>query len=193
MEQEVDNRARLLASAGKGFRAKGYAALGVDGIAKEVGLTSGSFYSHYKSKLAIFLASLRSGLRDLAGGIDYARRDGNPAWRQELVDFYLTVRRNCPPEEACALQSMTNDVARLGPEARAVFDEELQEILARMTRGTDARHMTHERQRALALLALLSGAVSLARACGDQNLSDEIIAGARALAKAATDSDSWRG
>lgn len=181
-DDDIDNRAKLLASAGRGFRAKGFAALGVDGIAKDVGLTSGSLYSHFKSKSVIFLEVLRIGMRDLAGGIDHVRASLGRNWRGGLIEFYLTVRRRCAPDEACALQVMTSDVARLGPEAKKVFEAELRHVVDRMTVGTQPEDMQNERLRSLALLALLSGAVSLARACEDERLGDEIVEAARLLA-----------
>lgn len=182
-----ENRDRLLSSAGRGFRAKGYAALGVDAIAKEVGLTSGSFYVHFKSKSAVFLEALRLGMRDLASGIDHVRMTMGTGWKDGLIDFYLTVRRRCRPDEACALQAMTSDVPRLGTEARRVFDDELRHVVERMTVGAAEPDLRRDRIRALALLSVLSGAVSLARACEDEALADEIIEGARLLADHARD------
>ena len=43
-------RRKMVDAAGRGFRKNGYGGLGVDGLAKEAGVTSGAFYGHFKSK-----------------------------------------------------------------------------------------------------------------------------------------------
>jgi TetR/AcrR family transcriptional repressor of nem operon len=44
----------MIAAASRGFRSNGYAGIGVDGLAKAAGVTSGAFYSHFGSKDAAF-------------------------------------------------------------------------------------------------------------------------------------------
>ena len=51
-------RTRILDAAGRGFRRLGFGGIGVDGLAKEAGVTSGAFYGHFPSK-----AEARSRLR----------------------------------------------------------------------------------------------------------------------------------
>ena len=175
--RKEESRARILASAGRGFRSRGYGALGVDGLAKEAGVTSGAFYAHFKSKAEAFREAVVAGMEDLRAGIEHLRESAGPAgWRQQFVDFYLGDRRTCDLAESCALQSLTGEVARADDEARAAYEAELQRVIASaaagMSTGTDAQR----RADAIALLALLAGGVSLARAVRDPALSEEIAA-----------------
>jgi TetR/AcrR family transcriptional regulator, transcriptional repressor for nem operon len=47
-------RERLIEAAGRGFRTSGFGGIGVDGLAKAAGLTSGAFYIHFSSKREAF-------------------------------------------------------------------------------------------------------------------------------------------
>jgi AcrR family transcriptional regulator len=171
-----ESREKILASAGRGFRSQGYHGLGVDGLAKAAGLTSGAFYAHFKSKAEAFHAAVACGLAELTAGVQ-ALRAGGAGWRRRFVDFYLGDRRTVALAESCALQSLTGDVARADDKARETFEAGLQEVVEAMAPGLEGG-----REEALALLALLVGGVSLARAVQDPGFSAEI---AEAVAKAA--------
>jgi len=175
--RKEESRARILASAGRGFRSRGYGALGVDGLAKEAGVTSGAFYAHFKSKAEAFREAVVVGMEDLRAGIEHMRESAGPAgWRQQFVDFYLGDRRTCDLAESCALQSLTGEVARADDEARAAYEAELQRVIASAAAGMSTETDAQRRADAIALLALLAGGVSLARAVKEPALSEEIAA-----------------
>lgn len=173
-----ESRARILASAGRGFRSHGYGGLGIDGLAKAAGVTSGAFYAHFKSKRDAFRDAVAAGMADLAAGIAGFRAGGG-AWVARFVDFYLTERRDCDLAESCALQSLTAEVARADDETRAGYEGELDKAIAALATGFDAADPAGARAEAIAVLAMLSGGVSMARAVKDPALADEIIAAVR--------------
>ena len=172
--QKEESRARILQSAGRGFRAQGYGGLGVDGLARDAGVTSGAFYGHFASKAAAFRAAVVAGMAQLREGIE-ARRATGRGWRQGFIDFYLTERVTCDAGESCALQSLTGEVARAGPDARAGYTAELRGVIGAADAGSRAQ--------AIALLALLSGGVSMARAVDDPELAREIVQAVRTAAE----------
>lgn len=168
-----------MASAGQGFRRQGFGGLGIDGLAKAAGVTSGAFYAHFKSKAEAFRAAVGAGMAELADGVERFR-DGGGCWVDRFVDFYLTERRTCDPGEACALQSLTNDVARADAATREVYEAELRRAIDALAHGLGPGEGDGKRARAIALLALLSGGISMARAVEDPALADEIVASVRA-------------
>ncbi len=167
-----DARERLQAAAGRGFRKGGFGGIGVDGLAKEAGLTSGAFYAHFGSKAEAFRQAVQGGIRDLAQGIAAFHESGG-AWVDRFVDFYLTERVTCDLAESCALQSLTADVARADAPTRNFYSEGLDEAITALAAGTK------DRAAAIAMLALLSGGVSMARAVSDPALAGEILAAVR--------------
>ena len=181
-EQKEESRARILASAGRGFRRSGYGGLGVDGLAKEAGVTSGAFYAHFDSKAAAFRDAVAAGLRELRDGIAAMRGAHGAGWRNKFVEFYLGERRTAELAESCALQSLTADVARADGDARLAYERNLQDVIDIAANGMSAKTNSERRAEVIALLALLSGGVSLARAVHDPELADEIAAAVRRAA-----------
>jgi len=180
--QKEESRARLLASAGRGFRSRGYGGLGVDGLAKEAGVTSGAFYAHYKSKAAAFREAVVAGMEDLRTSIERMRETLGGGWRQGFIDFYLSERRTCDLADSCALQSLTGEVARADAEAREAYEVELRKVIDATAAGLDSGSTAERQAEATALLALLVGGVSLARAVKDPALSEEIAVSVRQAA-----------
>lgn len=169
---------RLLAAAGRGFRAAGFGGIGVDGLAKEAGLTSGAFYAHFKSKTDAFRAVVRRGLADLADGVRAIRSAEGATWAQAFIDFYIRERGDNDLAHSCALQSLTGEVTRADDDTRRDYQAELEGVLTAMTEGPSGL----ERARAMTVLALLSGGVTLARAVEDRALGTEILGAVRAAA-----------
>jgi AcrR family transcriptional regulator len=176
--QKEESRAKILRGAGRGFRRAGFGGAGVDGLAKEAGVTSGAFYAHFKSKAAAFREAMTAGLTDLKNGVDQLRVRFGDRWRPKFIDFYLGDRRTCDLADSCALQSLSNDVARADDETRGAFETELRSIIASVADGLDGKPKAR-REEAIALLALLAGGVTLARAVQDKELSNEIAAAVR--------------
>ncbi|NKI96096.1 TetR/AcrR family transcriptional regulator [Rhizobacter sp. SG703] len=175
-EQKAQTRQRILEGAGRAFRKGGYAGTGVDGLAKEAGVTSGAFYVHFDSKGAAFRESLKHGMDELRGGILYFQAEHGRRWWPEFVRFYLSVKRRCDLSEGCTLQSMPTEVARSDPESRTAFEVALREVAEAVVDGPASPRAPKDVDAACAALASLVGAVTLARAVGSSTFADQIAA-----------------
>ncbi|KAB2899733.1 MAG: TetR/AcrR family transcriptional regulator [Burkholderiaceae bacterium] len=175
-EQKAQTRQRILEGAGRAFRKGGYAGTGVDGLAKEAGVTSGAFYVHFDSKSDAFRESLKHGMDDLRGGILYFQAEHGRAWWPAFVRFYLSVKRTCDLSEGCTLQSMPTEVARSDLTSRAAFEVALRDVAQTIVDGPASPHAPKDVVAACTALAALVGAVTLARAVGSPGFSDQIAA-----------------
>jgi TetR/AcrR family transcriptional regulator, transcriptional repressor for nem operon len=168
-------RARLVEAAGRGFRESGFGGAGVDALAKGAGLTSGAFYAHFDSKAEAFRLAVADGLAMLRNGVVAFQQQHGRNWRDPFVDFYLGERMQVGLDEACGLPSFSQDVAR------AVYEAELERLVEALAAGFRG---AHARQRALALLGILSGAAAMARAVKGERARRDILAAANVAAKA---------
>ncbi|MBX9753841.1 MAG: TetR/AcrR family transcriptional regulator [Pseudomonadaceae bacterium] len=173
-EQKLQTRQRILEAAGRGFRQGGFGGIGVDGLAKEAGVTSGAFYAHFDSKAAAFRESVGQGMSNLKDGVQHFQTSYGPTWWAEFVRFYLGAKRKCELPESCALQSLAPEVARSGATARAEFEIELLAVATLVASGPAAEHAPADVGAALAALATLAGAVTLARAVSDTAVAEQI-------------------
>lgn len=181
--KKEESRARILQSAGRGFRSRGFGGSGVDGLAKDADVTSGAFYAHFKSKADAFREAISVGLQDLTRGVEQMRQELGNRWRAGFIEFYLGDRRTCDLADSCALQSLSGEVARAGDDARQAYETELRAIIEAVAAGLEGKPKAR-REEATALLALLVGGVTLARAVQDPALSNEIAAAVRKYALA---------
>lgn len=173
-EQKLQTRQRILEAAGRGFRKGGFGGIGVDGLAKEAGVTSGAFYTHFDSKAAAFRESVGQGMADLKHGVRHFQASYGATWWTEFVRFYLGAKRKCELPESCALQSLAPEVARSDATARAEFEAELLEVAHLVASGPAATDTPSNVGAALVALATLAGAVTLARAVSDMAVAEQI-------------------
>ncbi|MBD8899538.1 TetR/AcrR family transcriptional regulator [Rhodanobacter sp. DHG33] len=181
--QKEAGRAKILQSAGRMFRSHGFGGCGVDGLAKGADVTSGAFYAHFKSKADAFREAVVVGLSDLRHGVEQMRERLGDRWRSGFVDFYLGDRRTCDLADSCAVQSLSSEVARASDDARLAYEAELQGVIEAMAAGLNGKPKAR-REEAIALLALLVGGVTLARAVQNPATSDAIAAAVRKAAHA---------
>ena len=175
-------KARILAAVGRGFRKRGYGGIGVDGLAKEAEVTSGALYGHFPSKEVAFKEAIVIGIEELRLGIEALRTEHGAKWVQAFVDFYVGHKRTCELGDSCALQSLTPEVQRADSATKAAFEAEMSLVARAVADGLSGTTATRRLERAWALLAVLSGGVTLARAVKDQAVADGIAAAIRKAA-----------
>jgi AcrR family transcriptional regulator len=172
-EHKEETRRKILDAAGRRFRAEGYDGLGIDGLAKEAGVTNGAFYGHFASKADAFREVVVEGLEELAEGIAGFRAKGGENWASDLATFYFSPAKLNQPENTCALPSFAPETARAPGPTREAFQAELIKVKDELVAGFDVTGKEAD-ERAWLLLALLAGGVNLARAVPDPDLSDSI-------------------
>lgn len=169
-----ESRVRMVDAAGRGFRKLGYGGIGVDGLAREAGVTHGAFYGHFRSKADAFGAAVVAGLRELRLGIETLRDEHGAGWLTVFAAFYMGHKRTCDLADTCTLPSLSVDIERADPLARASYEEELHQLVEAVAAGLPTGTEIERQARAWAILSLLAGGVTLARAVPDQSTSEQI-------------------
>ena len=172
---------RILRAAGRLFRQRGYAATGVDAVMASANLTPGGFYSHFRSKGDLLAETLDAVFRE-AGG-EHAKQLSQlkgRSWLQAFVSFYLSRDHRDTPDRGCPMAALAVEVARVGGKTRAVFDKHLHGTIDAVALQFDAE--SPDRERAIAAIAMCLGGLTLARAAGSGDLSEEILSACRKAA-----------
>jgi TetR/AcrR family transcriptional regulator, transcriptional repressor for nem operon len=162
---------RVLDAAGREFRAHGFAGIGVDGLARAAGVTSGAFYGHFQSKAAAFRQAAKAGAERLRVAVERSRDHFGGGWFDAFAADYLSPQHRRSVAEGCALPSLSSDVARADDTTRDDYADELKRVAASMAAGLPGGG---GRQAAWAPLAQLAGGLLLARAVRDEALAQEI-------------------
>lgn len=169
-------RAHIIDVASAQFREHGVAAAGLAGIMSAAGLTNGAFYAHFESKedlvQAVVLDALgrrAQGLRanlERGGGIETAIRD------------YLSARHRDGAAKGCPIAALVAEIARHPTKTRDAFTAKISELIPLMATQIEGRSAAERRRAAIAIYNLMVGALQMARAVSDKELSDEILEGA---------------
>jgi TetR/AcrR family transcriptional regulator, transcriptional repressor for nem operon len=173
-EHKLETRMRILDAAAQVFRREGYGGSGIDGLTKAAGVTNGAFYGHFKSKSEAFRTVMLAGLEQLRFAVAELKTQKGKRWLKTFVDTYLGVKRTCDIGEACALPSFSPEMTRADEQTRSDYEAELLQLIEEVASGLSHRSSSERDEKAIALLAMLSGGVTLARAVPDPLLAERI-------------------
>jgi TetR/AcrR family transcriptional regulator, transcriptional repressor for nem operon len=173
-EHKIETRKRIVDAASRLFRRDGYGGSGIDGLTKEAGVTNGAFYGHFKSKSEAFRTVVLAGMEQLRLAVADLKGSHDKRWLKTFVGFYLGPKRTCDIGESCALPSFSPEMVRADDETRDAYEAELFRLIEEVSTGLGDEGRTDRDDKAIALLAMLSGGVTLARAVRDPVLSKRI-------------------
>jgi TetR/AcrR family transcriptional repressor of nem operon len=145
---------------------------------KEAGLTVGGFYKHFKSRDELVAEAVGSALELWKCQVNGAASGGPPVTYESLVDGYLSEGHRDHPGRGCAVSALAGDIARSDKRTRAVFTRQIRdniELLATLIRDTNEKDKATARSQAVLTYCALVGAIGMARAVSDEQLSREIL------------------
>lgn len=177
-EQAEQNRRNVVDVASRRFLEQGLSGANIAGIMKEVGLTHGGFYAQFDSKDALEAEAVSSALARSARR--WRRWSENAkAPLREIFARYLSKSHCDNPAAGCALAALAGEVGRSSNRAlKKSFARGVGELAGILADANDGGPRAR-REKSLAQLSAMVGAVMLARAVDDPKLADEILRAAR--------------
>ena len=173
--QAAENRERILEGAGRLFREKGFEGVGVAELMKTAGLTNGAFYGHFASKGDLIAKACERVLVSTFDPWMALPRDDSGQALEAFLGSYLSERHARRRSEGCLFSALSGEVARQSPPVRRSFTESLKGRIEALTRVMRPRGDRARRDQALATMSAMVGALMLARAVDDPELSDELL------------------
>jgi TetR/AcrR family transcriptional repressor of nem operon len=173
-EQAAANRERILDVASRLFREHGLDGIGVADLMKGAGLTHGGFYGNFASKEELMArACTRSLERSAQTWREISEKAAKPL--SALAKPYLSTRHRDSPGAGCTVAALGVDVSRRGPVVRHAFTEGVRSLVDVLAGVVPGKTRAAKRRAALGVYASMVGALVLARAVDDAELSEEIL------------------
>lgn len=169
-----ETRQKIADAVGRGFRKHGYAGIGVDGLARAAGVTSGAFYSHLGSKDAAFVLALEAGLDAVMAAIPVFQNEHGTDWVAAFADYYLGKPHRKDLECGCAMATLTPEVVRFDNKVHALYEKKMALIAQHIAAGLAGGNETERLERAWAMLATLIGGLNVVRAMKNTKASDQV-------------------
>ncbi|UBV44374.1 TetR/AcrR family transcriptional regulator (plasmid) [Deinococcus taeanensis] len=170
-------REKILNAAALSFKAEGLNTVGIGRLMGQAGLTHGGFYAHFRSKDALVQETLARSLRATSTTLLQAASQTPPYGLGGVIRSYVSRQHRDQPESAasCVLPALAAEIARQAPEVRNAFTTTLMELIGELSALSPADSPAARRAEVLPLLCGMVGAVMLARAVTDPDLSDAIL------------------
>jgi TetR/AcrR family transcriptional regulator, transcriptional repressor for nem operon len=178
-EKAAESRDRILDAATSLFRAKGFSGVGVAEVMKAADLTHGGFYGHFDSKDDLVAQASRRTTARAAENWQHIVAEARDKPYAALLDHYLSPRHRDDPGKGCAFAALGNDAGRGSLDVRKAFTDGLRPLIDIITNALPGFSKSARRRKAVAAMASLVGALTLARAVDDKPLSDEILEAVR--------------
>jgi TetR/AcrR family transcriptional repressor of nem operon len=164
-EETARTRRTAVEAASRLFRQRGIGSVSVGDVMATLGMTAGGFYRHFESKEALAAEACAAAF----AGSGLAQESARSA--EAMLRRYLSEAHRDAPAAGCPLPALASDMARQPAAVRRAYTEGVRDALARIQEiapGTNSRAR-------LALLAGMVGALAIARAVNDEELSAAVL------------------
>jgi TetR/AcrR family transcriptional regulator, transcriptional repressor for nem operon len=179
-EHKQRTRARVLKEAAAAIRENGPERVAVAAVMAKAGLTHGGFYAHFASKDELLVAAIGQMFDEALGNIESLMGERAPGeGLARYIGFYLSALHRDRPAEGCPLPTMSADLPRLTPEARAAFEHGAARVTTAIATRLEALGHPEPGLLAVSVLSELVGAMVLARSIADDDRSLAILRASR--------------
>ncbi|AWB07747.1 TetR family transcriptional regulator (plasmid) [Azospirillum humicireducens] len=173
--QAEENRQAVINVASRLFREHGFDGIGLKDLMKAAGLTQGAFYKQFASKEDLTVQASKRALESASGRWTSATATNPEDPLGEVIGFYLSDGHRKERTDGCPIVALGSDVARHGTEVKASFEAGIRthlDVIERLISQTQDEEFT---SKAMAILSMMVGALTLARAINDPVLAQAFL------------------
>lgn len=184
-EHKQRTHQKIIDEASAAIRQHGPDNISVAALMAKLGLTHGGFYAHFKSKDDL-----------VAEVISYMFEERLKAFEQSLegadlsvaladyIDLYLSPTHRDMRDQGCAVVALNGDVARMSDATKARFELGIQKTIDLLSAILIKLNKPQPESLAASILTEMAGAVAIARAVSNSELSEWLLNNARNKIKA---------
>ena len=177
-EDKEWSRTRIVDSAARLVRERGISGTGVADVMADAGLTHGGFYRHFDSKEALLAIAFDEAVTEMLEPLIERGDDESAATAvAEFAAHYLSDGHLRHPGKGCPISALGAEVARESANMQDTFGRGVQRVIDALAEGYSGTKRAR-RAEASRALAMMAGAVMIARA-SDKATADEVMAAAR--------------
>ncbi|MEN3149634.1 TetR family transcriptional regulator [Neorhizobium sp. IRAMC:178] len=171
--QAEENRETVINVASRLFREHGFDGIGLKDLMKGAGLTQGAFYKQFSSKDDLAAQASRRALESATRRWSTAAASSDPL--EAVLEFYLSPGHLGEKADGCPLVALGSDAVRQSEAVRRPFEDGVRAHFEVLDELMDDAKSSNPSSKAMAILSLMVGAVTLSRIMQDENLSQGIL------------------
>jgi len=173
-------RQKIVQDASRRIRAEGLSGAGVASVMRDIGLTHGGFYKHFRNKDDLLGESIGEAFREMAARLaEVAERSPKgEAWKA-IVNCYLSPEHSDHPEIGCPLAALAPELTRSDPDVKKRIREDMINYKEQVLQFMPGRRAA-DRERAFFLIfSTMLGTIEFARMMPDAATRQRVLASAR--------------
>ena len=172
--QAEENRETVINVASRLFREHGFDGIGLKDLMKGAGLTQGAFYKQFVSKDDLAAQASRRAMESATRRWSTAAaKSSDPL--EAVMEFYLSPGHRGEKADGCPLVALGADAARQSEEVRRPFEDGIRAHFEVLDELMDEAKSSNPSGKAMAILSLMVGAVTLSRLIKEENLSRGVL------------------
>ncbi|RUX03425.1 TetR/AcrR family transcriptional regulator [Mesorhizobium sp. M2A.F.Ca.ET.037.01.1.1] len=173
--QAEQNRQTVIDVASRLFREHGFDGIGLKDLMEGAGLTQGAFYKQFASKEDLAAQASRRAMESSAHRWAEATASKPEDPVGAVIEFYLSSGHRGERMDGCPVVALGSDAARQGSDVKASFETGIRKYLDLLGGWVGDARQGDSRDKAMAILSTMVGAVILSRAVNDEGLSEQFL------------------
>lgn len=179
-EEAARTRQEIVKAASTLLRERGLHGVSVANLMSEIGLTHGGFYTHFKSKEALMSEAMEAAFGETMNAwhkvlASTKKRIGFT----NLVDLYLGEKHLKDPATGCAVPALGSEIARASTVVQDSVAKGINEMIEVLSKQIDDASPERKKERAIATVACLVGAIVMARCVNDEQTAQSYLEATR--------------
>jgi TetR/AcrR family transcriptional repressor of nem operon len=173
--QAEENRQTVINVASRLFRERGFDGIGLKDLMEGAGLTQGAFYKQFASKEDLAAQASKRALESASCRWSTAATANPEDPLGAVIAFYLSAGHREEKMDGCPIVALGSDVARQGIDVKASFETGIKahlELLSRLLSETQGEEF---KSKAMAILSMMVGALTLSRVVNDPDLAQAFL------------------
>ncbi|MGO4685090.1 TetR/AcrR family transcriptional regulator [Hyphomicrobium sp. 2TAF46] len=178
-DAKAQHHEEITSAASRMLRERGIERTSVIDLMQAVGLTHGGFYRHFKSKDELVASSTLKAFEEVVQRFEKRTVEAGPKYAliAYVLEYLSDLHRN-DPSLGCMVSACGADASRQSAIVREAFTNGISKVLELAADGLSCPEEKRA-ERAIELGGLMLGALVMARATNDADLSETILAEAR--------------
>lgn len=172
--QAEENRETVINVASRLFREHGFDGIGLKDLMKGAGLTQGAFYKQFASKEDLAAQASRRAMESATRRWSTAAATSSDPL-EAVLEFYLSPGHVGEKADGCPLVALGADAARQREEVRRPFEDGIRAHFEVLDELMDDAKSSNPSGKAMAILSLMVGAVTLSRLIKEEDLSRGVL------------------
>jgi TetR/AcrR family transcriptional repressor of nem operon len=155
---------------------------GIGKVMKELGLTKGGFYRHFKSKGDLYAAAVARAFEEQGNRlIEVAQAAPKGGELRAVIKHYLSAKHLSAAGAGCPLAALAAEIARKPLEVRKRIHQSMLAYGERMLPYIPGSTVEEKRRRSFVLFSGMAGALVAARAIPDPQARERALDAARSF------------